>query len=103
MKMAIGDVTISHSSVAHGAYLTVQPSGTNVLKLTCITAKKVSGGDYESDAELYDGTNSSTFWTADAVGSSILGMPFIDNTTYLRIYNVSGVAAYHGYTAIQVA
>lgn len=92
--MTAGDKKIIHTSVANGAYLTIQPGAGEVWQIHNF----YFGGDWE----LYrtDGTNTILVDSNSGPGSIQKRAMLANNTYYFRVKNVSGGSKYYGYDGL---
>lgn len=94
MTALVGDKVLELSSVADGAYLTIQPvSGEEwTIQMLCWGATV--------ELYFYDGTNSILMSGDSLNGSRINSFIPVTNSQYYRLKNVSGGSAYFGYGGV---
>jgi len=92
--LAVGDVVNEITSIAAGAYLDLQPSGTIEWVIHNIY--------HESDIQLeyYDGTNSLVFDTDAGAGVYAKFAFHCTNAHRIRVKNAAGTAKLIGYDGI---
>lgn len=93
--MAVGDVFSGISSIAAGAYLDIQPTGTIEVVIHNIY--------HESDVQLefYDGTNSCVFDTDPGSGVYAKYAFHVKNAIRIRVKNTAATAKLIGYDGVQ--
>jgi hypothetical protein len=79
--MAVGDVAKNLQSIAAGAYLDIQPSGTAEWVIHNIYH------EYDVTLEVYDGSNSLTFDTDAGAGAYAKYAFHCTNTQRIRVRN----------------
>jgi len=85
--MAVGDTVSGLSSIAAGAYLDIQPSGTAEWAINNIYH------EYDIQLEYYDGTNALVFDTDSGAGVYARFAFHCTNARRVRVKNTHGSAA----------
>lgn len=105
--MSTGDTLNNVTNIAAGARLTFQPGAGQVFLIYgCYSSAWVGAGTTQSPnivVELYDGANYSEVYRANNNPEFMKRLKLlINNSIYLTVLNLSGVAENLGYSGIRV-